>query len=104
MKSLHPKCSGAIARGEAYTVAGHGAESKSYKYQDWADAMGIDWMTKTELTQAVPPAYSRFIATEFSRVSLIGAKHTPFLDGNQSVETRRNGLLSNKPPGARYCE
>jgi DNA (cytosine-5)-methyltransferase 1 len=66
----HPKCSGAIARGEAYTVAGHGAESKSYKYQDWADAMGIQWMTKTELTQAIPPAYSRFIAEQFTQSRL----------------------------------
>lgn len=61
----HPKCGGAIARGEAYTVAGHGAESKSYKYQDWADAMGIQWMTKTELTQAIPPAYSEYIGKQY---------------------------------------
>lgn len=57
----HPKCLGAVAQGRAYTVVGHGAESKSYKYQDWADAMGIQWMTKMELTQAVPPAYSEYI-------------------------------------------
>ena len=63
----HPKCSGAISRGEAYTVAGHGAESKSYRYQDWADAMGIQWMTKIELTQSVPPAYSEYIARQFSK-------------------------------------
>lgn len=60
----HPKCSGKIASGEAYTVAGHGAESKSYRYEDWADAMGIDWMTKRELTQSVPPAYSFYIAQQ----------------------------------------
>lgn len=63
----HPKCSGAIASGAAYTVAGHGAESKSYKYADWAEAMGINWMTKQELTQAVPPAYSRYIAEQFDK-------------------------------------
>jgi DNA (cytosine-5)-methyltransferase 1 len=61
----HPRCTGKIASGEAYTVAGHGAESKSYKYQDWADAMGIQWMTKTELTQSIPPAYSRYIGEQF---------------------------------------
>jgi DNA (cytosine-5)-methyltransferase 1 len=60
----HPRCMGKINSGEAYTVAGHGAESKSYKHQDWADAMGIQWMTKQELTQSVPPAYSRFIAQQ----------------------------------------
>ena len=26
------------------------------------DAMGIDWMTKRQLNQAIPPAYARFIA------------------------------------------
>ncbi len=28
---------------------------------EWRQAMGIDWMTKTELAQAIPPAYSEFI-------------------------------------------
>ena len=60
----HPPCSGRIASGDAYTVAGHGAESKSYKHADWADAMGIDWMTKEELCQSIPPAYSEFIARQ----------------------------------------
>ena len=27
-------------------------------------AMGIDWMTKPELSQAIPPAYSKFLATQ----------------------------------------
>ena len=29
-------------------------------------AMGIDWMTRAELSQAVPPAYSEFIARAFT--------------------------------------
>ena len=28
----------------------------------WSEAMGIDWMTTGELAQAIPPAYSRFLA------------------------------------------
>ena len=31
--------------------------------QGWRDAMGIQWMSRDELREAVPPAYSRFIAT-----------------------------------------
>lgn len=32
-------------------------------------AMGIDWMTRDELAQAIPPAYSEFIARQFSQVT-----------------------------------
>lgn len=29
------------------------------------DAMGIDWMTKAELNEAIPPAYTKFIGEQF---------------------------------------
>lgn len=31
------------------------------------DAMGIDWMTKNELNEAIPPAYTEFIGKELMR-------------------------------------
>ncbi len=31
----------------------------------WRSAMGIDWMTARELSQAIPPAYSAHLATQF---------------------------------------
>lgn len=32
----------------------------------WRQAMGIPWMTKDELAQAIPPAYTRFLGEQFS--------------------------------------
>ena len=31
------------------------------------DAMGIDWMTKRELNEAIPPAYTQYIGNEILR-------------------------------------
>jgi hypothetical protein len=44
----------------------------SRKTADWKIAMGIDWMTRYELTQAIPPAYSLFIARQ--ALWLMGAR------------------------------
>lgn len=49
------------------TVAGHGGDGPSFSYGVWKDAMGIHWMTKQELTQAIPPAYSEYIASQWLR-------------------------------------
>ena len=34
----------------------------------WNEAMGIDWMTKRELAQAIPPAYTEWIGRQLIRV------------------------------------
>ena len=50
------------------TVAGHGPPSwvregvgVPVTVADWRRAMGIDWMTRDGLAQAIPPAYTEFL-------------------------------------------
>ena len=50
-----------VKRSRYATVAGQGGESDSFKLSDWKKAMGISWMTKKELTEAIPPAYTEYV-------------------------------------------
>lgn len=61
-----PRCRhrGSVKTGEYVTVVGHGGDSKDCSLKTWRKAMGIDWMTKQELTQAVPPAYTEWIGKQ----------------------------------------
>ena len=45
---------------EFITCCGHNFQAKSGKI-----AMQIDWMTRDEMAQAIPPAYSQYIAEQF---------------------------------------
>lgn len=51
-------------RGEFVTCAGHGGNGSNSK-RVWESAMGIDWMSKQELAEAIPPAYTRWIMRQF---------------------------------------
>lgn len=48
-----------IEEGHARQVAGNYAN-----HEDASDAMGIDWMNRSELPQAIPPAYTEFIGEQ----------------------------------------
>lgn len=44
----------------------HGAGGQQNK-PEWQAAMGINWMTRNELSQAIPPAYTEFIGRQLLR-------------------------------------
>jgi DNA (cytosine-5)-methyltransferase 1 len=82
----HVKHKGSLLTGEYVTVTGNGGvPSWTYKKRErlglprffpgemslerWQKAMGIDWLPRKELTQAIPPAYSEYIARQFKGVA-----------------------------------
>ena len=40
-------------------------KGKSVPHEEAGRAMGIDWMNRAELSQSIPPAYSRYIGEQF---------------------------------------
>ena len=77
----HVKHKGSLVTGEYVTVAGNGGvpawtlkqrEKRGLprhvpgemSLERWQQAMGIDWMPRRPLTQAIPPAYAEYIGRE----------------------------------------
>jgi len=56
---------GTVKNGDYVTVCGHGSYKDLDKIENWRCAMGINWMTRAEITQAIPPAYTRHIGEMF---------------------------------------
>lgn len=50
--------------GKTISVFGHGGHVY-HGVDDWREVMGIDWMSRDELAEAIPPAYTRYIGEQF---------------------------------------
>ncbi len=68
--------------GKHYSVFGHGAGNRNGAKRndtgtvaEWRDAMGIDWMTRDELAQAIPPAYTELIGRWILAQPAFPARH-----------------------------
>jgi DNA (cytosine-5)-methyltransferase 1 len=48
-------------------VFGHGGHIY-HGVESWRRAMGIDWMTRDELSQAIPPDYTEWIGKQLMRM------------------------------------
>lgn len=46
--------------GDFFTVAGHFCGTIA----EWSDAMGIHWMNRKEIVEAIPPAYSEYLGRQ----------------------------------------
>ena len=56
------KITGEMIQKSAYCqVTTSGSDGWSCRVADWRVAMGIDWMTRGDITQAIPPAYTEYI-------------------------------------------
>ena len=58
-----PKCNHA-ADPVLMTPAGSHSRRKGYRDPNTFTGVGIDWMTRKEVSQAIPPAYTRFIGEQ----------------------------------------
>ena len=74
---LTPPCNhnGTVKNGDYFCVINNGALNDTGLYttprankEEASQAMGIDWMTRTELSQAIPPAYTEFIGKHLINV------------------------------------
>jgi DNA (cytosine-5)-methyltransferase 1 len=67
---MAPPCIHGVARRVIGVYGGHGrdrrrtANTQDYSTKARREAMGIDWMTGNELSQAIPPAYTEFIGSQ----------------------------------------
>lgn len=57
-----------VGSGDANWHNGHHVPAEYRRLSSFQKAMDIDWMTKPEITQAIPPAYTEFIGKQLMNV------------------------------------
>src|SRR5690606_35047356 len=99
LEPSEPKPPGLLHKGYL-SIAGTGVQKwcldRGYTFNadDARRAMDIDWMTRAELSQAIPPAYAEFIGLAALRHLGFEPRHDRrenFLDRTQSGRAGRGG-------------
>jgi len=65
---ISPQCQ--HSKEVAITICGHGGRAAGKFHNSpsvWREVMGIPWMNRHELSEAIPPAYSQYIAEQFTK-------------------------------------
>lgn len=79
MAPLIPKKLGSVKNGDYAQVLGNGqlitTGGAKFKVpgnnvlEVWSNAMDINWMTQKELAEAIPPAYTKYIGSQFFKIN-----------------------------------
>jgi DNA (cytosine-5)-methyltransferase 1 len=78
-----------------YGHGGHTGKPRMLYRKEASEAMEIDWMTRDEMAQAIPPAYTRFLGLQIASI-LASPNRSPFLGARLAV-TRRPLLGPDEP-------
>lgn len=78
------KCNSAEIDSDEVSVTRHGPPARWYKknpgatftIKTWHQAMNIHWMTRSELTQAIPPAYTEWIGKQLIQHIRTNGEHS----------------------------